>query len=222
MSNMKNEEDSNINVPNKEENKQLKESIINNKEKNNYIIAEINIDKTSINENIRLINSFEQAIKEREGNFYDIRGSFFGKIEEEDYYKYGNEKEIKDNCQIEINNKKIDFSYFYKFKEKGKYIIKYIFLKNITKTDFMFCDCNFLTNLNLSNFNTQNVTNMSNMFFGCKSLLNLNLLNFKTQNVTDMRYMFCGCNSLINLNLLNFNTLNVTDMRNMFFDCIFY
>ena len=79
MSNMKNEEDSNINVPNKEENKQLKESIINNKEKNNYIIAEINIDKTSINENIRLINSFEQAIKEREDYFYDIRGDFLMK-----------------------------------------------------------------------------------------------------------------------------------------------
>ena len=35
----------------------------------------------------------------------------------------------------------------------------------------MFRDCNSLTNLNLSNFNTQNVTNMSNMFDGCNSLI---------------------------------------------------
>ena len=118
MSNMKNEEDSNMNVPNKEENKQLKENILNNKEKNNYIIAEINIDKNNINESIRLINSFEQA-KKQHGYLYVIEG--------EDYYRYKNEKEIKDNCQIEINNKIIDFSYFYEFKEKGKYIIKYIF-----------------------------------------------------------------------------------------------
>ena len=34
----------------------------------------------------------------------------------------------------------------------------------------MFSGCNSLTNLDLSNFNTQNVTNMSAMFSGCKSL----------------------------------------------------
>ena len=39
---MKNEENSNMNVPNKD--KQLKENIISNKD-NNYIITEINIDK---------------------------------------------------------------------------------------------------------------------------------------------------------------------------------
>ena len=60
---MKNEEDSNMNVPNKEENKHLKENIINNKD-NNYIIAEININRNNINKSIRLINSFEQEIKE--------------------------------------------------------------------------------------------------------------------------------------------------------------
>ena len=90
---MKNEEDSNMNVPNKEGNKQLKENILNNKD-NNYIIAEININKSNINKNIRLINSFEQAKKEKGGNYFGIK--------EEDYYKYENEKEIKDNCQIEI------------------------------------------------------------------------------------------------------------------------
>ena len=42
----------------------------------------------------------------------------------EDYYKYENEKEIKDSCEIEINNKKIEFTYFYEFEEEGKYFIK--------------------------------------------------------------------------------------------------
>ena len=45
----------------------------------------------------------------------------------------------------------------------------------------MFCDCNSLANLNLSNFNTQNVTYMYGMFYGCNSLTNLNLSNFNTQ-----------------------------------------
>ena len=80
-----------------------------------------------------------------------------------------NEKEIKDNCEIRINDEKIPFSYKYKFNKKGKYIIKYSFNKNITKINFLFCDCKCLVNINLFNFNTQNVTNMGCMFLGCSS-----------------------------------------------------
>ena len=69
----------------------------------------------------------------------------------------------------------------------------------------MFDNCKSLTNLNLSNFNTQNVTNMSSMFAGCNSLTNLNLSNFNTQNVTNMSYMFLGCQSLTKENLITKN-----------------
>ena len=62
-------------------------------------------------------------------------------MEKEEINKYGNEKEIKDNCKIKINNNYIDFNYFYKFKEKGKNIIKYMFKNNITKCDYMFEEC---------------------------------------------------------------------------------
>ena len=47
----------------------------------------------------------------------------------------------------------------------------------------MFYDCNKLTSLNLSNFNTNNVKDMSCMFYGCSSLTSLNLFNFNTLNV---------------------------------------
>ena len=43
----------------------------------------------------------------------------------------------------------------------------------------MFSGCNSLTNIDLSNFNTQNVTNMSYMFYKCSSLTNINLSNLK-------------------------------------------
>ena len=43
---------------------------------------------------------------------------------------------------------------------------------------------------------------MSYMFFDCNSLTNLNLSNFNTQNVTNMRAMFSDCNSLINKNII--------------------
>ena len=62
----------------------------------------------------------------------------------------------------------------------------------------MFSDCSSLTNLNLSNFNTNNVTNMEAMFSYCSTLTNLNLSNFNTYNVTDMFFMFYGCKNLTN------------------------
>ena len=130
--------------------------------------------------------------------------------------EYKNEKEIKENIEIIINDKNIPFTYFYWFKEKGKYIIKYIFNKYLTNTCFMFSGCLSLNNLNLSNFNTQNVTDMGNMLYECSSLNNLNLSNFNTQNVNNMNSMFYKCSSLNNLNLSNFNTQNVTNMNGMF------
>ena len=129
----------------------------------NYIKAEIVIEEKDINKKIRIINSFEEIKREEK------------RPDGEDDYKYENEKEIK-KCKIIINEKIISFSYFYIFKEKGKYFIKYSFTDNITKINYMFFECNSLINIDLSNFNTQNVTDMSCMFFGCKTLKKDNII----------------------------------------------
>jgi len=171
--------------------------------KENYIESELEIKDD--NENIRIINSYEEWYKNHK----------WDEFKEE----YCNEKEIKENCEIRINNELIPFSYFYKFKNKGKYKIKYLFKNNLKNTSYMFSYCESLTNINLSIFKTQNVTNMSGMFYKCYSLKNINLSNFNTQNVTDMSYMFHGCVSLININLSNFNIQNVTNMSYMFNFC---
>ena len=44
--------------------------------------------------------------------------------------EYENESEIKDNIEIIINEKKIEFSYTYKFEKEGTYKIIYYFKKN--------------------------------------------------------------------------------------------
>ncbi len=80
----------------------------------------------------------------------------------------------------------------------------------------MFFGCSSLTELDLSNFNTENVTNMQDMFFGCSKLTELDLSNFNTENVTNMISMFRDCSSLTNLNLSSFDTRNVTDFGYMF------
>ena len=57
------------------------------------------------------------------------------------------------------------------------------------------------------------------MFFGCSSLTNINLSNFNTNNITVMRYMFAKCSSLTNIDLFKFNTNKVIDMKGMFYGC---
>ena len=152
-----------------------KENEIKKDEANiNYIKAEIQIKNTDVKEKIRIINSFEhyKSIKK----FKDTK----------DDCKFENEKEIKENCEIKINDKIIPFNYFHKFKKKGKYTIEYIFKKDITNMSYMFCECELLQNIDFSHFNTKNVTNMGALFFKCTSLTNINLTNVNTENVSDM------------------------------------
>ena len=184
-----------------------KDIIKNIEENKNYILAEINIEEEDINEDKRILNSFEEYKRINESD------------DQEDDYKYEDEKEIKKNCIIKINNKIIPFNYLYKFKEKGKFKIEYSFKKNIKSLAYLFSQCNSLTNIDLSNFNSQNVINMSNMFNGCNSLKNIDLSDFNTKNVTNMRSMFGECNSLTNIDLSNFNTQNATDIRYVFRRC---
>ena len=149
-----------------------------NIEYNNYIIGEIYIKEENINKNIRIINSFEQCKRDNKWN------------DNKEDYKKENEKEIKEKCIIEINNDKIPFSYFYKFREKGNYIIKYSFKKNLNKINHMFYKCTSLKTIDMSNFNSNDVINMGQIFLGCIFLTKIILTNLNTQNVIDFNYMF--------------------------------
>ena len=91
--------------------------------------------------------------------------------------------------------------------------------KNITNYKHLFSNCDSLTTLDLSNFNTSNVTNMHSMFNSCTNLTSLDLSNFDTSNVTSMNSMFDSCTNLTSLDLSNFDTSNVTDMNSMFNNC---
>jgi len=172
---------------------------------NNYIINEIEVKENDINKDVRIINSFEQCIRNlnNESNKGENR----------------NEKEIKDNIEITINDNVIPFSYFHKFKEEGKYTIKYTFKNNLTNINHLFYECKSLKSIDLSHLNAKNVSNMSNMFYNCNSLTNIDLSNINTKNVTNMSYMFYGCKSLTNIDLSNINTQNVINMSYMFDGC---
>ena len=141
-----------------QENKNYKNQIIKNNE--NYIIGEIYINDENINKKVRIINSYEEFFRSYK-NYKDFDEKFDEKLK--------NEEKIKE-CEITINDQLISFNYFYYFKQKGKYIIKYKFKNFLTNTNHMFYECKSLIYLNLSNFKTQNVKHMVHMFYYCKSL----------------------------------------------------
>ena len=104
----------------------------------NEIILEINIKDNDSKK--RIINFFENT-KRKKRNW-----------KWKNFETKENEDEIKE-CEIYINDKKIEFTYDYTFKNKGKYIIKYKFKKLINSCNFMFFNCESLSSIDLSNFN---------------------------------------------------------------------
>ena len=125
--------------------KMVNKSYDNHDNRNNEIIAEIDLDKLD-EKKIQIINSYE-----------NVKRCNRNKNLEEDY-KYLNENEIKESTEIKINGKSIQFSYYYKFEKEGKYQIKYIFKKLLNKTNHIFFDCEFLRKLDLSELDTENIT----------------------------------------------------------------
>jgi len=83
-----------------------------------------------------------------------------------------------------------------------------------------FKDCKNLTEIkNIENLDTSECENMNGMFFQCQSLSSIDLSHFNTFNVTTMNQMFNNCKSLTNLDLSTFNTKNVKDTSWMFANC---
>ena len=55
---------------------------------------------------------------------------------------------------------------------------------------YMFAECNSLSGLDLTSFNTSNVTDMSCMFLACSNLTNIDLSGFDLSKVKHTDYMF--------------------------------
>lgn len=83
----------------------------------------------------------------------------------------------------------------------------------------MFYNCQALTSLDLSSFNTSNVTNMGDTFSWCISLKNINLSSFNTSKVTTISGLFYKCESLDTVDLRSFDTSNVVNMSKTFMFC---
>lgn len=88
---------------------------------------------------------------------------------------------------------------------------------NLIDMQGMFYECNSLTSVDLTNFNTENVQSMANMFYNCYSLKQINISNFDTRKVKNMFSMFFNCRSLESIDLSIFETRKLNEMSKMFY-----
>ncbi len=124
-------------------------------------------------------------------------------------------EETKENKEIQI------LKNYNKFIKKGEFLLKVKLNSNLKKVinGALFKNCENISFMNFSLFDSNILFNLSYMFYNCKNLKILNLINFDTSQITDMKYMFYGCESLQEINLSSFNTTNVEDSSSMFEGC---
>ena len=97
--------------------------------------------------------------------------------------------------------------------------VEYLELSEVTSIYAMFRNCQALTSVDCTDWNTSKVTNMESMFGYCYGLQEVNINNIDVSNVTNMKYMFNACSSIKTLDLNNWNTSKLENISFMFHNC---
>ena len=93
---------------------------------------------------------------------------------------------------------------------------------NISKSEgisYLFYECNALTQLDLSNWDTSNIQYMIATFDGCNNLTEVNCSTWNTSKVYNMQLAFYNCNSLETIPVRDWDTKNVMYMNKAFGNC---
>ena len=87
--------------------------------------------------------------------------------------------------------------------------------ESVIDMEFMFANCN-LTKIDLKNFNTNRVEKMFGMFLYNKYLTSLDLSSFRTDKLETVAFLVSGCSSLTSIDLYNFDFEKIKSQNNMF------
>ena len=149
----------------------------------NEILLILKIEKKELNKNIYFLNDSD------------------GK----DYKNEEISNLTKDDCEIFINDKPVEFSRYFKPEKEGEYKIKINLKKNLKNCSSMFSNNDNIIKIDLSSFNTSEVINMYYMFGRCHFLEEVNLSNCQTDKVINMSYLFNKCSTLKKVIFSEFN-----------------
>ena len=79
--------------------------------------------------------------------------------------------------------------------------IKLVWYNKVSTCKYMFSNLNYITEIDLTNFDSSEANDMQYMFNKCTSLKKLKLGKLNTDNVSSMSSMFANCSSLTSLDL---------------------
>ena len=113
---------------------------------------------------------------------------------------------------IFINEEKYELKKYFIPTKEGIYSIKIILHFVIRDCSYMFYNCFYLKDVDLSSFDAQNVVNMEGMFC-CTSLDTIDMSFINTKNVTNMSSLFKYNQELYKCNLPTINTKSVTNIK---------
>ena len=134
--------------------------------------------------------------------------------------KLARAKQIVITGKISLNSSNSADFLFDGFSNVSKIVgLEHLDLSQATSTIYMFNDCENLTSLNLSSFNTANVTEMRAMFRKCRALTALDLSSFNISKVIDMEAMFEDDENLADLNISSFKTTLPVNLGATFKNC---
>ena len=172
--------------------------------------------KIEIIENqIKIILKIEEDMIGQKVYFLD---NYTGNENEENVFSHNHLKELNEkNVELEINGKPTKYKKFFYPEQSFNEIIIY-FKKPIKDCSYMFYNCSYLDEIDLSAFDTQYVTNMECMFAMCENLKSIDLSFLYTKNVNNMDQIFLSCFNLQKIKL-NYLGNDETSMENSFFGC---
>ena len=88
--------------------------------------------------------------------------------------------------------------------------------RNSTNFRMMFCNCDVLTHIDLSNFKTSKATTLERMFDNCLSVTELDLSTFDFSNITNLSKLFYGNKMLTTIKFSNVNFNESVSYSNAF------
>lgn len=92
---------------------------------------------------------------------------------------------------------------------------------NVTNMNSMFRECQYLTSIDISDWNTSQVDNLNEMFFKCENLDTVVMKNWDVSNVQYTMNMFFDCTKLRVLDLSGWNLTydRLVNHSDMFYNC---
>ncbi len=162
-------------------------------------------------------NSYEKI------QYLNMKNCKFGKMKSISYFF----SDLINLQEVNISNWDLGQVQFIKglFSDNKKltkiYGIENLNIGNISGIATMFKNCISLTELDLSNWNTENITTFGAMFSGCENLKTIgDISSWNTNKVRWMKYMFRGCENLNNIpGIENLKFPNCENCSRMFMDC---